>query len=81
MTDKLNMDALNSLQQPILAWFIGDADPWPVHDFEVACGIMRIDVCGLLQVKDFCDLKRLQDADGVDYDPEIFWSDYASGDA
>lgn len=49
MIDVLRMDHINSLPQPFLVRFCGDKDWWwPVHDFEVGTGLMRIDVCGKL---------------------------------
>lgn len=74
--DRLRMDYINSLPQPFLARFCGDKEFWPVNDFEVQCAIMRIDVCGKLQVKSFGEVMEIIDGDGVTHDPETFWSDW-----
>lgn len=74
MADKLNMQALNALPQPLIARFCG-GDEWPVHDIDVETGLMRIDVCGRLQVKEFCDVTVLCDADCYDHDPDDFYLD------
>ena len=55
MSDLLNMEFINSLPQPLLMqeWGSrGDDWLWPVESIDVQSGIMRIDVCGMLQVKD-----------------------------
>ena len=75
MSDRLRMDYINSLPQPFIARFYG-GDEWPVHDIEVQTGLLRIDVCGLLQVKRMSEVKLFRDADGVEHDAETFYSDY-----
>lgn len=77
MTDRLRMDYINSLPQPFLALFFGGKDWWwPVYDIDVETGLMRIDVCGKLQVMHFGDVKELRDEGGVSHDPETFYSDW-----
>jgi hypothetical protein len=71
-TDLLNMQALNALPQPFMARFCG-GDTWPVYDIEVETGLMRIDVCGKLQVMLFADVMELTDCDGVKHDPDSFY--------
>ena len=73
--DVLRMDLINSLPQPFIANFIGK-DRWPVYDIAVDGACLRIDVCGMLQCKDFCEVVSLEDADGNIHDAEIFYSDY-----
>lgn len=75
MTDKLNMEALNALPQPLVARFCGDQMWWPIEDIDVQTGLMRIDVCGKLQVKEFCDVMEFNDADGGRHDPDDFYND------
>jgi hypothetical protein len=74
--DVLRMDYINSLPHPFLARFCGDKTWWPVHDFEVQTGLMRIDVCGLLQCKSFGEVVEIQDGSGRTHDPDSFYSDY-----
>lgn len=78
MSDVLRMDYINSLPQPFLARFCGDKSWWPVHDFEVQTGVMRIDVCGLLQVKSFCEVMEIRDGDHQTHDPDSFYNEEAS---
>ena len=73
MTDKLNMEALNQLPHPITAEF-GGGDHWPVEDIDVTTGLMRIDVVGKLQIKEFCEVVTLRDADGGEHDPDDFYN-------
>jgi hypothetical protein len=78
MGDVLRMEFINSLPQPFLARFCGDPSWWPVNDFEVGTGLMRIDVCGLLQVKRFSEVMEVRDGDGVSHDPDTFYSECES---
>ena len=74
--DKLNLDKINSLPQPwLIAHFFG-GDTWPVESIDVQTGLMRIDVCGKLDLKHFAEVKILEDGDGIMHDSEIFWSDF-----
>jgi len=71
------MDHINSLPQPFLVRFCGDKDWWwPVYDIDVETGLMRIDVCGLLDVKHFGEVAEIQDCNSVIHDPETFYSDW-----
>lgn len=45
-------------------------------DISFDVGLLRIDVCGMLQCKDFCEVVSLEDADGNIHDAEIFYCDY-----
>ena len=74
MTDKLNMGAINALQHPLMARFCG-GDVWPVYDIDVETGLMRIDVCGLLQTKHFGDVTEVRDGDGGVHEPDDFYND------
>lgn len=77
MSDLLRMEYINSLPQPFLARFCGDKNWWrPVHYFEVQTGLMRIDACGLLEVKSFAEVMEIRDGDHVSHDPETFYSDW-----
>lgn len=76
MSGQLRMDHINSLPQPFLVRFCGDDWWWPVHDIEVQAALLRIDVCGKLQAKAFCEVTEIKDADGAAHDPETFWADY-----
>ena len=73
MTDRLDMDAINALPQPLVARFGGGHD-WPVHDIDVQTGLMRIDVCGKLDVKHFSEVLTLV-ADGEEHDADRFWNE------
>lgn len=78
MTDVLRMDYINSLPQPFLVRFCGDKIWWPVNDFEVSTGIMRIDVCGLLQVKSFGEVMEIRDGAHQTHDPDTFYNEDTS---
>lgn len=74
-TDRLRMEHINSLPQPFIAHFYGGSE-WPVNDIEVQTGLLRIDVCGLLEVKHIGDVRFFRDDDGVEHDSETFYSDF-----
>ncbi|MCZ3377458.1 hypothetical protein [Rhizobium sp. AG207R] len=76
MSDLLRMDYINSLPQPFFARFCGDSDWWPVNDFEVETGRMRIDVCGKLDVKHFGEVMEIRDGASVIHDSDTFYSDW-----
>lgn len=69
------MDHINSLPQPFMATFIG-GDEWPIHDIDAQTGLIRIDVCGKLQIKHISDVRSFQDMNGINHDSETFYSDY-----
>lgn len=73
--DKLRMDYINSLPQPFMVTFIGGS-VWPLEDIDVQTGLLRIDVCGKLEVKHIADVRKFTDLDGVEHDPETFYMDY-----
>lgn len=49
---------------------------WPVQDMCVESGIVRVDVCGLLQAMHISDIAEFKDDSGTIYDAEVFYSDY-----
>jgi hypothetical protein len=75
MSDALRRDYINSLPQPFLVRFCGDRIWWPVSDFEVETGLMRIDVCGKLQAKSFCEVAEIRDGDNQPHEPDTFYSE------
>lgn len=75
MADLLRMDHINSLPQPFLVRFCGDTNWWPVNDFEVETGLMRIDVFGKLQAMMFADVMEIRDGDGNPHEPESFYNE------
>jgi len=79
MADELRMDYINSLPQPFLAKF-GDDWQWEVESIGVDIPWIRINVCGLLEVKEFCEVSEIEDANGVVHDPETFWADWEPDD-
>ena len=78
MSNLLRMDYINSLPHPFLARFCGDKTWWPVNDFEVETGLMRIDVCGKLQVKMFAEVMGVMDGNFVEQDSDTFYNEEAT---
>lgn len=78
MSDKLDFDWINSLGQ-LYANIFGTW--WPVHDIEVQTCLMRIDVCGLLEVRDLHDARGFKNDDGDEFQVDDFYldSDRAAG--
>lgn len=77
MTDLLRMDFINSLPQPLWIRQWGrDSFDMPVWDICVETGLIRIDVCGLLDKLHIGDVAEFKDDAGVVYSSEVFYSDY-----
>lgn len=75
-TDLLDMDYINSLPQPFLGRTLGTGNwEWEIHDIEVQTGLVRINVCGLLEVKHISDFSLFRDMNGVEHSPDGFYSD------
>ena len=72
--DRLKLDHINSLPQPFIGVFFG-GDRWPIEDIDVQTGLLRINVCGKLQVKHIGDVKHFVDADGGIHDSDSFYVD------
>lgn len=76
MGDLLRLDYINSLPQPFIATMIGGSR-WPVHDICVETGLMRLDVCGKLDVTHISDVRSFTDCDGGEHDPDSFYAEDA----
>ena len=74
MSDLLRIHHINSLPQPFIAHFYGGSE-WPVYDIDVETGLIRIDVCGLLEIKQIGDVKFFRDMNHVEHDAESFYND------
>lgn len=74
MGDLLKLDYINSLPQPFIARFVGGSE-WPVYDIDVETGLLRIDVCGLLEVRDIGEVKSFLDASFVEHSAESFYNE------
>lgn len=76
MSDILDMEYINSLPQPLVARMLCGKDfDWPVYDICVQTGLVRIDVCGLLEVKSISDFSAFRDDYGKVYTPDDFYLD------
>ena len=81
MRDLLRMDYINSLPQPLLVRFWGSKDWWwPLYDICVKTGLLRIDVCGKLQVSDIGEVAEFRDESGRSHNPETFFTDWEESD-
>ena len=72
MSDKLNMEYINSLPQPFTARLYG-GDEWELYDIDVETGLLRIDVCGKAQVMHISDVNLFRDMDGIEHDSDTFY--------
>jgi hypothetical protein len=72
MADILDFDWINSLGQ-LYTRYLGTW--WPVYDIEVQTGLLRIDVCGKLDVLHMDDVMKFKDDDGTEYDCDDFYCD------
>lgn len=73
MADLLDMDYINNLPQLwVRKWGSKNFD-WPLYDIDVQTGLLRIDVCGMLDVLRIGDVAEFRDADGTVHDPDSFY--------
>lgn len=79
MADLLDMNRINALPLPLFVRELGSDHWWPVHDIEVQTGLMRIDVCGLLDVTRFIMQAEIKDGNGKLHDPEDFYNEQQEG--
>ena len=75
MSDLLRIDHINSLPQPFMVTFCG-GDKWLLYDIGVGTGLLRIDVCGKLQIMHIGEVLEFTDCDGGVHDPDTFYCDY-----
>jgi hypothetical protein len=68
MSDMLNMELINSLPQPL--WVKESGHWWPVQDIDVQSGLLRIDVCGMLQSLHIGGAMQLRDDSGAVHDSD-----------
>lgn len=73
MGDLLRMDFINGLPPPLFAYVSGSW--WPIHDIDVQTGLLRMDIVGLLQAESFGSVLRVKDANGVEYDSDVFYNE------
>ena len=74
MSDLLDMAYINSLPQPFLGKTLRNIE-WPIYDIDVETGLIRIDVCGRLEVKEIGDFTSFRDALGNVHQMEGFFTD------
>ncbi|MEE8599414.1 MAG: hypothetical protein V3S69_07940 [Dehalococcoidales bacterium] len=75
MSDLLRLAYINSLPQPFMVTFFG-GDMWPLYDICVETGLLRIDVCGMLDVMSIGEVNFFTDIDGTKHEAETFYSDF-----
>ena len=72
MSDLLCIEYINSLPQPFMAHFYGGSK-WPIYDIDVETGLLRIDVCGKLQISHIMEVKLIMDMNGDKHASETFY--------
>ena len=72
--DMLDMAYINSLPQPFVGRLYGGSE-WPIFDMDVESGLVRIDVCGKLDVKTIGDFRCFRDDAGFEHLSEGFYLD------
>lgn len=75
MNDLLNFDFINSLPQQLFAVEWSGDYKWPIIDIDVQTGLLRIDVCGLLQVMHISDYGSIIDGSGTVHRTEVFYNE------
>lgn len=73
MADLLDMGWINKQQHPL--WVQTLNSWWPVHDLDVETGLIRIDVCGMLDVIHVGSIFGFRDGNLIEYPVEALYSD------
>lgn len=79
MSDLLRMDYINSLPHPLMVTLVGGSE-WPLYDLCVVTGLMRLDVCGKLDVSHIGEARSFLDMSGVVHDADTFYSEALEGE-
>lgn len=72
--DILDMEYINSLPQPFIGRTFSNGE-WPVYDIDVETDCVRIDVCGLLEIKRISDFIFFVDDLGAIHPRDGFYID------
>jgi hypothetical protein len=70
--DMLDIKKFNLLPGPVTAKMIGGGDYW-IETLDVQTGLMRVDVCGMIDLTEFSMVDWLVDASGEKHDPDDFY--------
>lgn len=73
MADLLNMERINALGQLFVRQYGEKGFPWPLYDIDVETGLLRIDVCGKLDVLHIGDIAEFRDEAGTVHDSDSFY--------
>jgi len=75
MADLLDIVKFNSLPGPITAIMAGGDEHW-ISLLCVETGLMHLDIQGQTDLAEFGGVIMLKDINGVEYDPDTFYTDY-----
>lgn len=70
--DIINGVKFNALSSPVTAKIAGGGEWW-IESLDVQTGLMRLDICGQIDLCHFCEVIELIDYNGNKYDPDDFW--------
>ena len=74
LEDIIDLGKFNSLPSPVTARILSGAEYW-IETLDVQTGLMKIDVCGQVDLTSFAEVLMLIDADGIEHNPDDFWMD------
>ena len=72
--DVIRIDEFDKLPAPVTARLLDGGEYW-IESICVETGLMRLDICGLIQIEDFVMVETLIDANDVEHDAEEFLND------
>lgn len=72
--DLLNMQKINSLSGPLTARFL-DGYEWTIESIDIQTGLMRIDVCGQIDLESFSMVRTIIDGEGIEHESDDFYLD------
>lgn len=73
-SDLINGPKFNSLPSPVTAKMIGGGEWW-IESLCVETGFLRLDVCGQIDLGEFCMVSELVGSDGATHNPDDFYNE------
>ena len=70
--DLINMEKFNALPGLVIARLFS-GDEWCIESLCVQSSVMRLDVCGQIDISAFSLVAVLIDGDGNEHNPDDFW--------
>lgn len=71
--DLLNIEKINRLPHPLAAVMIGSGMNLMIENVCVETGLVRLDVCGRIDIDNFCMIRTIIDGEMNEHNPDDFY--------